>query len=82
MSQPSASLGVISSERQGERSPYQQTADEVLVALGTDAHLGLSETEAQARLERFGSNGRMGVSVQILTGVEARGASDDGPGGE
>ena len=56
MSQPSASLGVISSQRQNERSPYQQTADEVLAALGTDARLGLSETEAQARLERFGRN--------------------------
>ena len=56
MSQPSASLGVISSQRQNERSPYEQTADEVVAALGTDARLGLSETEAQARLERFGRN--------------------------
>ena len=56
MSQPSASLGAISSQRQNERSPYQQTTDEVLAALGTDARLGLSETEAQARLERFGRN--------------------------
>ena len=56
MSQPSATLGALSSQRQNERSPYRQAADEVLAALGTDASLGLSEPEAQARLERFGRN--------------------------
>ena len=35
---------------------YQQAIDEVLAALGTDARRGLSEEEAQARLERYGRN--------------------------
>ncbi len=36
--------------------PYQQPVDAVIAALGTDARRGLSETEAQARLERHGRN--------------------------
>ena len=36
--------------------PYQQKIDEVLATLGTDARRGLSEREAQARLERSGRN--------------------------
>ncbi|MFY9201592.1 MAG: cation-translocating P-type ATPase [Methanosarcina flavescens] len=36
--------------------PYRQSANEVLTALGTDARTGLSEKEAQARLERYGKN--------------------------
>jgi Ca2+-transporting ATPase len=35
---------------------YQQSVDEVLATLGTDARRGLSETEARARLERYGKN--------------------------
>ena len=35
---------------------YQQPVDEVLAALDTDARRGLSQGEAQARLERFGKN--------------------------
>jgi len=42
---------------QSERTEaYQQTIDEVLTALGTDARRGLSEVEARARLERYGRN--------------------------
>jgi Ca2+-transporting ATPase len=36
--------------------PYQQSANEVLTAFGTDARSGLSEGEAQARLDRYGKN--------------------------
>ncbi|MGH9939251.1 MAG: cation-translocating P-type ATPase [Blastocatellia bacterium] len=35
---------------------YQQSVDEVLAALDTDARRGLSEGEARARLERYGRN--------------------------
>ena len=35
---------------------YQQPVDEVLAALGTDARRGLSEGEARARLESYGTN--------------------------
>src|SRR6476469_5010420 len=41
---------------QNRIAPYQQKIDEVLTTLGTDARLGLSEREAQARLERCGRN--------------------------
>ena len=37
-------------------NPYQQSVDKVLAALGTDARLGLSVTEARKRLERYGKN--------------------------
>jgi Ca2+-transporting ATPase len=37
-------------------SPYRQPVDEVLAALGTDAHGGLGEEEARLRLERHGRN--------------------------
>ena len=36
--------------------PYQQPVDEVLAAFGTDARSGLSEKEAQERLNRYGKN--------------------------
>jgi Ca2+-transporting ATPase len=36
--------------------PYQQSVDEVLAALTTDPRSGLSEAEAQARLETNGRN--------------------------
>jgi P-type Ca2+ transporter type 2C len=36
--------------------PYRISADEALVALDSDARLGLSENEARARLERHGRN--------------------------
>src|SRR5918997_1756423 len=35
---------------------YQQSVDEVLLSLGTDARRGLSEREARTRLERHGKN--------------------------
>jgi P-type Ca2+ transporter type 2C len=35
---------------------YQQPVDEVLTELGTDARRGLSQAEAQARLESHGRN--------------------------
>ncbi|MGH9883090.1 MAG: cation-transporting P-type ATPase, partial [Pyrinomonadaceae bacterium] len=35
---------------------YQQRLDEVLAALNTDPRLGLSQAEAQARLEQYGRN--------------------------
>ena len=37
-------------------SAYQQTIEQVLVALGTDPQKGLSTAEARARLERHGKN--------------------------
>jgi Ca2+-transporting ATPase len=36
--------------------PYQQPVEELVAALGTDVHRGLSDGEARARLERFGRN--------------------------
>ncbi|SEO56288.1 cation-translocating P-type ATPase [Nitrosovibrio sp. Nv6] len=42
--------------QQHPKDPYQQAVDELLTALGTDAARGLSETEARARLERYGKN--------------------------
>src|SRR5687768_14307678 len=39
-----------------EVPPYQQPVAQVLAALGTDARLGLTETEARSRLERHGKN--------------------------
>jgi Ca2+-transporting ATPase len=38
------------------RASYQQSVDEVLSWLATDAEAGLSEAEARARLERYGKN--------------------------
>ena len=38
------------------KEAYQHSVDEVLAALGTDARRGLSEAEARARLERYGTN--------------------------
>jgi magnesium-transporting ATPase (P-type) len=35
---------------------YQETADRVVAALGSDAREGLSRAEAQARLARYGRN--------------------------
>ena len=37
-------------------APYQQDVDQVLTTLGTDAHNGLTEKEARARLGRYGKN--------------------------
>ncbi len=37
-------------------TPYQQPADAVLAALGSDARRGLAEDEARRRLERHGKN--------------------------
>jgi Ca2+-transporting ATPase len=42
--------------QQGQLPPYQQSFDEVLTALGTDARFGLSQGQAQARLGRYGKN--------------------------
>jgi magnesium-transporting ATPase (P-type) len=42
--------------RQNKKAVYQQTIEEVLATLGTDGRVGLSETEAQARLARCGRN--------------------------
>jgi Ca2+-transporting ATPase len=39
-----------------QTTPYRQAVDEVLTALETDARSGLSEGEAQTRLDRFGKN--------------------------
>ena len=40
----------------GFMEPYRQTVDEVLAALETDARSGLSQRQAQERLERYGRN--------------------------
>ena len=37
-------------------TPYQQTAENVLAALGTDASRGLTEHDARARLDKHGKN--------------------------
>src|SRR3954468_4211047 len=37
-------------------APWQQTVDEVIAALGTDAARGLSAVEARARLAQYGPN--------------------------
>jgi Ca2+-transporting ATPase len=42
--------------QKGQAAPYQQEAKEVLAALGSDGHRGLSEEEARARLQRCGRN--------------------------
>jgi Ca2+-transporting ATPase len=39
-----------------EAAPYRREVRDVLAALGSDAHLGLSEEEARARLQRYGRN--------------------------
>jgi Ca2+-transporting ATPase len=39
-----------------QAAPFQQEATEVLAALGSDGHRGLSEEEARARLQRCGRN--------------------------
>lgn len=41
---------------QTRESPYQQEAKQVLAALGSDGHRGLSEEEARGRLRRYGRN--------------------------
>lgn len=40
--------------QQDQLAPDRQPVDAVLAGLGTDARLGLSKWEAQARLERCG----------------------------
>ena len=42
--------------QQDQVAPYQQPVDAVLAGLSTDAQSGLSQGEAQARLERDGTN--------------------------
>ena len=45
-----------SSTKRSSRPSYQQSVDEVLAALASDAQLGLSAAEARARLARYGKN--------------------------
>jgi Ca2+-transporting ATPase len=42
--------------QKSQAAPYQQEAKEILAALGSDGHRGLSEEEALARLHRYGRN--------------------------
>jgi Ca2+-transporting ATPase len=42
--------------QKSQAAPYQQEAKEILAALGSDGHRGLSEEEARARLHRYGRN--------------------------
>jgi Ca2+-transporting ATPase len=44
------------SSNETDTPPYRRPVDEVLIALGADAQLGLSAAEARARLERHGRN--------------------------
>ncbi|WP_082656232.1 cation-translocating P-type ATPase [Bradyrhizobium valentinum] len=46
----------INVERTARTEPHQQTADQVLSALDTDADVGLTSAEAHSRLDRFGRN--------------------------
>jgi P-type Ca2+ transporter type 2C len=39
-----------------DMEPCRQTVDDVLAALGTDRRSGLSQSQAQERLERYGRN--------------------------
>ena len=39
-----------------DAAPYQQTVSAVIAALGADAQCGLSQSDAQKRLEQFGRN--------------------------
>jgi len=41
---------------QKERTPYQQSFEQVVTALGTDLRNGLTQAEARIRLERYGRN--------------------------
>ena len=45
-----------SSTKRSSRPSYQQSVDEVLAALASDAQLGLSVAEARGRLEKYGKN--------------------------
>jgi Ca2+-transporting ATPase len=45
-----------SSAKRSSRPSYQQSVDEVLAALASDAQLGLSVAEARGRLEKYGKN--------------------------
>ena len=47
---------VGSATRGGLLPPYRQASADVVLALGTDAQRGLSERDAQLRLERDGAN--------------------------
>ena len=47
---------IAQSEFSDRSPPHSVSAEEVLVALGSDARRGLSRTEARARLDRFGAN--------------------------
>ena len=49
--------------------PYLQSAEEVVVALGTDAAAGLSEAEAEARLASYGANALIGEKPPSLLRV-------------
>ena len=40
----------------GQKAAYQKSAEEVVAGLGTDPRRGLRQSEARARLERFGRN--------------------------
>jgi Ca2+-transporting ATPase len=54
--------GTMSSRKIAPEAPqdaanaYRRTVDDVASALGSDAHRGLSDAEARARLERYGRN--------------------------
>jgi Ca2+-transporting ATPase len=41
---------------QEQKNPYQQSVDEVLAAFASDTTHGLSESEARARLDKYGKN--------------------------
>ena len=42
--------------RHQQKNPYQQSPDEVLAAFASDSRHGLSESEARARLDKYGAN--------------------------
>jgi Ca2+-transporting ATPase len=51
-----STVGVCTMPDQDQAPPYRQEAKQVLAALGSDGHRGLSQAEARARLQRFGLN--------------------------
>ncbi|PTR16162.1 calcium-translocating P-type ATPase/potassium/sodium efflux P-type ATPase,TIGR01523 [Nitrosospira sp. Nsp2] len=46
----------VAGAQQERKNPYQQPVDEVLAAFVSDTRHGLSESEARARLDRYGAN--------------------------
>jgi Ca2+-transporting ATPase len=49
-------VSTASSETPDASIAYRRRVDDLIAALGTDAHQGLTDEEARSRLERYGPN--------------------------